>query len=164
MVKGITHDKHQVEFWVDDEDVALLELNWYASFQKSGKLGRILTELFSIKTGKRLVSLTLHRTVMGLKPRDPRVVDHQDGNPANNCRSNLRVCTQSENTRNKIKPYNNTSGYKGVSWHKTAKKWQTQIQINKKPIYLGLYNTPEEAYAAYCQASEKYHGEYGRTE
>ena len=47
---------------------------------------------------------------------------------------------------------NNTSGYKGVTWNKEAKKWRAQIWTNGKSIHLGTYATAEEAYAAYCMA------------
>ena len=47
---------------------------------------------------------------------------------------------------------NNTSGYKGVTWNKEAKKWRAQVWLNGKSIHLGTYTTAEEAYAAYCRA------------
>jgi len=47
---------------------------------------------------------------------------------------------------------NNTSGYKGVTWNKEAKKWRAQVWLNGKSIHLGTYATAEEAYAAYCRA------------
>jgi hypothetical protein len=60
----------------------------------------------------------------------------------------------------------NKSTYKGVKYDKryTNKPWNAKIQIYKKCIYLGSYETPELAHAAYCEASKKYHGEFGRTE
>jgi hypothetical protein len=47
---------------------------------------------------------------------------------------------------------NNTSGYKGVTWNKEAKKWRAQVWLNGKSIHLGTYATAEEAYAAHCRA------------
>jgi hypothetical protein len=63
---------------------------------------------------------------------------------------NCRWVTQSiqvQNTRN-IKS-NNTSGYRGVSFNKTKEKWQASIGLNNKQIYLGTFNTAEEAAEAY---------------
>jgi hypothetical protein len=54
----------------------------------------------------------MHRDILGLLRDDPRVVDHIDGNPLNNCRANLRICTQAENTMNRRLDRRNTSGYK----------------------------------------------------
>lgn len=58
----------------------------------------------------------LHRIL--LQPKENEVVDHIDGNPLNNCRSNLRICTQNENLFNKSFMSKNTSNYIGVSLDK----------------------------------------------
>lgn len=164
MVKGMTSGEHAIEFYLDDEDAALLELKWYTNFTKSGKLMRLQTEVFSLKTGKRLTAIKLHRVVMGLLPHDPRIVDHIDGNPANNCKDNLRICSQAENVCNQAKGMRNTSGFKGAYWHKEKRKWLASIQANRKTIFLGYFDTPEEAHEAYCRAAKKYHGEFARFE
>jgi hypothetical protein len=88
------------------------------------------------------------------------VIDHLDGNPLNNQKKNLRICTHSENMRNRNLYVNNTSGFKGVYWHKTTKKWMSYIRINKKSLYLGIYTCPIDAAKAYNDAALKYHGEF----
>jgi hypothetical protein len=80
----------------------------------------------------------------------PKTIDHVDRNKSNNKIENLREVTGSENALNTKKYKTNTSGYKGVSWSKNAKKWAAQIVVNKKRIYLGLHDTAELAYEAYC--------------
>lgn len=55
--------------------------------------------------------------------------------------------TQARNTRDK--KANNTSGYRGVCWHKVTNKWMTSIVVNNKQIYLGVYHTALEAAKAY---------------
>ena len=72
-------------------------------------------------------------------------IDHIDGNPKNNCIENLREATNSQNGHNKGKPRNNTSGYKGVSYCKAAKKWEAYMTIDRKRKYLGLFECPKEA-------------------
>ena len=89
-------------------------------------------------------------------------IDHINGNKSDNRIENLRSASRSENQINIGIRLNNTSGYKGASWKSRNGKWQSQIQLNGKTKYLGLYNTAEEAGAAYDNASRKYHGEFGR--
>lgn len=89
-------------------------------------------------------------------------LDHIDGNKINNKIENLRKATHSENNRNRSKPSNNTSGYKGVAWHKQENKWRAYITINQKQISLGLYDDKEDAVKAYNNAATKYHGEFAK--
>lgn len=88
------------------------------------------------------------------------VVDHINGDVTDNRRCNLRTCSIAENVKNKRRPKNNTSGYKGVSWDKNAKKWSAFIMKDRKHIFLGYFNSPEAAAYAYNEAAYKYHGEF----
>jgi hypothetical protein len=87
-------------------------------------------------------------------------IDHIDRNRLNNIWSNLRECTSSENKANRTKQSNNTSGYKGVSWHKRANKFRAKIQFQKKPIHIGLFTSAEEAAAAYNTKAKELYGEF----
>lgn len=89
-------------------------------------------------------------------------IDHKDMNRSNNKLENLRIASTQEQRFNSRKYTTNKSGHKGVSCYKKTSKWQAQIQVNKKQIFLGIYETPEEAHAAYCGAAKKYHGEFAR--
>ncbi len=91
-------------------------------------------------------------------------IDHIDGDRCNNRIVNLRAATNSENAYNKKMTRRNTSGHKGVYFHKAAKKWTAMIRSKSGHIYLGLYKTKELAHAAYADAAMKYHGEFARTE
>lgn len=90
----------------------------------------------------------------------PFRVDHINGDGHDNRWCNLRPATLSQNMHNMRKNSNNKSGYKGVSWHKASRKWVAQIGLNGKRLYLGGYDTPELAYEAFCEAADKYHGEF----
>jgi hypothetical protein len=90
-------------------------------------------------------------------------VDHINGNPLDNRKCNLRICTPMQNCHNQKKRTTNTSGYKGVSPAKNG-RWRATIRGNGERIHLGYFRDPALAHAAYCEASKKYHGEYGRTE
>jgi hypothetical protein len=102
----------------------------------------------------------MHREILGLTKGDPRHVDHRDGNPLNNVRSNLRFASQLQNNRNIGMISTNTSGFKGVSWSAMSKKWQVNINANGKTHYFGLYDSVEIAgYVAKC-ALKALHGEF----
>lgn len=93
----------------------------------------------------------------------PHEIDHRDGDKQNNIFSNLRDATDSQNMHNQGKRRHNTSGFKGVTYNRNASKWLAQIKINWKNKYLGLFDTPEDAHKAYCEAAQKHHGEFART-
>jgi hypothetical protein len=93
-----------------------------------------------------------------------KLIDHINGIRNDNKISNLRLANRFQNAQNSRKPLNNSSGFKGVSFHKNTGRWQCRIRVNNKEIHLGLYDTPELAHSAYCHASKKYHAEFGRVE
>lgn len=90
------------------------------------------------------------------------MLDHKDGNRQNDRWNNLREATREQNKANCLRYKNNKSGHKGVTWHKQHKKWYATIQKNKKPRFLGLFNTKQAAYSAYKTAAKKYFGEFAR--
>lgn len=75
----------------------------------------------------------------------PDIVDHIDRNSLNNNIENLRELTNSENLRNSDKRRKGSSIYKGVSWHKKAKKWIAYFFINNKLNHLGLFENQDDA-------------------
>ena len=92
----------------------------------------------------------------------PEMVDHIDGNPANNSAENLRAATPSQNLWNSKRRVDNASGAKNVSWHKGCQKWQVQLRVGGRRTYLGLFDTLEEASAAAEQARADTFGEFAR--
>lgn len=124
--------------------------------RKDGRLDVVLCN----ESGKKrfLVHRLVGMVFLGIS--DDQEVDHIDGNPFNNRLENLRVCTHAENGRNRKKQINNSTGYPGVSFHKRSGKYQARIMINGKHKHLGLFETTEEAFAAYKNASLKLHGAF----
>lgn len=92
----------------------------------------------------------------------PPQIDHESTNRDDNRFSNLRVATHSDNAGNRGAQANNTSGFKGVTWHKGAGRWLAQIQRHGRHEYLGLFDTPEAAHAAYAKAARETFGEFAR--
>lgn len=86
----------------------------------------------------------LHHFIIG-KPSKGLVVDHKDRNKLNNQASNLRFVSQGINCINKSMQSNNTSGMTGVTWDKRNQKWVAQMDVNGKHVFLGRYNSKEEA-------------------
>lgn len=107
-----------------------------------------------IENGKRK-TVSLQRWTLDA-PVDKHV-DHINHDTLNNTDENLRLITQAENNQNlRVERKNNTSGIRGVSWHKRRNRWQAGIRVNKNKIYLGLFDDIEEAEKAVMEAREKY--------
>jgi len=87
-------------------------------------------------------------------------VDHINGDKIDNRICNLRLASRSQNAMNCKRKSNNTSGYKGVSFHKAAQKWHARICVDYKTLNLGLFATVEEAYTERLRAEQKLHGEF----
>jgi len=89
-------------------------------------------------------------------------IDHINLDRSDNRICNLRLADQSDNLANRRAPSNNTSGFKGVTFQKRTGRWQATIQVRGQRKYLGRFNTPEQAYAAYCAAAENGYGSFAR--
>jgi len=101
------------------------------------------------KTGKN--NLSLHHLIFGYPPIGYEV-DHQDTDPLNNRKYNLRFVTHQQNLQNRKS--------KGYSWVKSRNKWETYIQINNKKINLGHFTDEQTAAKVAREARQKYFGEF----
>lgn len=88
------------------------------------------------------------------------LVDHIDHNKGNDAWRNLREADHNENQYNQVMRSDNTSGVKGVRWHKESCKWRADIKFKGKSIYLGLFNTIDGASQAVNSARDKLHKEF----
>jgi hypothetical protein len=87
-------------------------------------------------------------------------IDHIDENKLNNKFSNLRLATSSQNGFNITKTKSNTSGHRGVSWHKKFQKYQAYIDFKGQCFYLGLHETFEQAVATRQAKELELYGEF----
>lgn len=119
---------------------------WYCKYSGSRNVLYVHSDYYN--KGIRKTKL-MHRIIMN--PPDDMEVDHIDGNGLNNQKSNLRIVSRSINQRNRGKNRNNTSGYKGVSFHSSCNKWRARVYRNRKEILIGMFTTPEEAHLKYLE-------------
>lgn len=146
---------------VDDEDfVRVKGFRWYADCKKNGiKRNWYAGHLFwNSKCKKKEGEVSLHRFILRAKVGER--VDHVNHNGLDNRKCNLRICTHSENMRNRVIGKNNTSGFKGVCLDKRNGRWYAQIKVDKRLFFLGSFVDKTDAARAYNEAAKKYHGEF----
>lgn len=149
----IKYKNEELECLIDTSDEQLVSAYNWKYHPKTGVIARHQNK-----------TIYLHRLLtdcpIGL------VVDHIDHNHLNNVRSNLRICSQSNNSKNSKRPKNNTSGFKGVQHHPfrngyaLKKPWRALIKVNRKVISLGYFTSKEGAARAYDKAAKLYFGEF----
>jgi|SRR3989304_2549035 len=152
---------------IDDDDYAeLTKIKWWVSSRGYIK---------GLVDGQHTY---LHRHLMKLCKGDKKIVDHINGNPLDNRKSNLRICTNSENIKSgllnnkistrklaqqlrndyKIPIRRNTYGHKGVSWNTRDRRWKVQVCHNKNIFYVGYFINIDEEITAYNEASKQIKG------
>ena len=143
---------------VDDDDFyELSKYKWHAVYSKP------LDSYYAKRRYKEddgYIHEFMHRNILGLKKGDKRIVDHINHETLDNRKENIRICTSSQNNWNTRKRKDNSTGLKGVSWNKRRQKYESLIMINKKHMWLGYFETKEEAHAVYMKAAQTLQGEF----
>lgn len=111
-------------------------------------------------TWKPRTMIYMHRVIAGA-PKG-KIVDHINGDTTYNVCWNLRIGTQRENTANAGMWRHNTSGVRGVAWHKQQKCWRAYINVNGHQKSLGLFKTVGEAGVARKAAAKELWGEFAK--
>jgi len=136
---------------IDDEDYASMSnYNWYFD-------GRSYAVRSVTVNGKR-VKIWMHREILGVSCE----VDHINGDGLDNRKCNLRPASHMENMRNRKPNTVSTSKYRGVYWHKQAKKWRARLRTQGLHLSLGLFENEVSAAVAYDNAALRVFGEFAR--
>ncbi len=145
---------------VDDEDFERVSLlKWHA---ERTKRGQVYAQNTTVKN-RYITQVRLHRFIMGCCEGDGMVVDHINGNGLDNRRSNLRVCTQSQNMKNQAKRRTKTSSqFKGVCWDPKRQQWRATIRLPNKHWEIGRSKDEVDAARMYNEAAKTYFGEFAR--
>jgi hypothetical protein len=147
---------------VDDEDFEYLsQWKWCARVKPDGRVLAVRAErIKGTSDSKR--NFQMHRVIT--KAPDGLVVDHINGNPLDNRKENLRLCTIQQNSMNRKTQLSSKfrSQYKGVGWCKIRKKYFARVYLNGKAYMAGRYDTEIEAALAYNKKALDLHGEYAK--
>jgi len=145
---------------LDPEDVGLLSGVALLVCYPRGR-AQVVTRPTTVEGRRAFRSrTTLARSLVRVEPGQE--VDHANGNPLDNRKRNLRVCSRVQNASNIKRRKDNSSGYKGVSFMASRRRWRARISVARREHHLGLFDTAEEAAHAYNKAAVAMHGEFAR--
>ena len=166
-MKTIELTQGKVALVDDDVFERLNKYNWYAC-----KIGNTF---YAKRRGKQINGKGhyeyLHRVIMS--PPDNLVIDHLDHNGLNCQRSNLKICTQSENlwnyhfsdsptSRKRSSKYFGVSAVKLMQNGRDYQYWLARIRHKGKAVYIGSFETEEEAALAYNAKCKELRGQFAR--
>lgn len=141
------------EFFVDDDNFEFLnKFHWQLNYNNYA----YISKYSHMRNGKCIYKkIYMHRLIINTpKGMD---TDHINRNKFDNRKCNLRVVDRSDNNFNSFPSKKNTSGFKGVSWFKPAKRWRAYIKhkSSNKRIELGYFKIKEDAVNARINAEKK---------
>lgn len=140
---------------VDDEDAAaVLRLKWQASTNNH----RVWYARRPFWSGGRRRTVLLHRWLLDAPAG--ALVDHINGDGLDNRRANLRLCNHSQNAANALWVTRGKSGYRGVFYDASKRRWQAEIKVRGVVHRLGRYRDPVLAALAYDAAAAEHFGEF----
>lgn len=148
-MKTIPLTQNKIALVSDEDFEELSKYKWHLHTTKFGDYART-------SNPKRYMHTFL------MNPGHGYEVDHQDGDGLNNQRSNMRICTSSQNKANQKVRSDNVSGFKGVSWDKSREKWLAQTHYKGKYKYIGRFANKLEAVNAYNTTVIELFGDFAK--
>jgi hypothetical protein len=147
------------------------ETGWFTWLVSRSGVARIGVRAGGVSkvTGRRMIKVCRRRyfashlaTLYMTGSLPIKLVDHRNRDKADDRWENLRDAMKFENAANSKTRVDNVSGLKGVHKNNKCCKWEARIRIAGVRKYLGLYDTPELAHAAYTIAAKEAFGEFAR--
>lgn len=146
--------------------VALVDIDDYGSaighrwsvYEKTASNGSVSGPyaITNISRDGHHTTIYLHKLLTGWP-----MTDHDDHDGLNNTRTNLRLATSKQNGANRrLDRGPKSSRYKGVTWHKKARRWVAQIRVDGKIKHLGYFLEEAETALAYNSAATAAFGEF----
>ena len=140
------------EVLIDEDDYELVkQYSWHINPNRKDR-----KTVRGVVNGKKVY---LHRFLLGVTNRDV-LIDHINRNPLDNRKSNLRLCTPSQNQYNRGPNKNSTSRYVGVHFCNARKKFVSQICFKRKGTTIGAFDCEVEAPKARDKQAKKLFGEF----
>lgn len=137
----------------------LQKWNWYFLRKKSGSY-----VYRSALLGEETGHVHMARQILGMKHSDKREVDHKNRNPLDNQDCNLRPANHRQSQENKNVRRDSYTGVKGIRRCRVkgafVGRFQARLVHMGVEIYLGTYDTLEEAKKARDEVALKLHGEF----
>lgn len=136
------------------------DFDWLNQWNWSARWSKNTESFYALRRGQEHTTVLMSRSILGCNGQVQ--VDHRNHNTLDNRRHNLRTCTGSQNSMNKRKQKNNTSGYRGVSWMKDYRKFRARIFVNRKLLLIGYFSDAVSAARAYDSKAKELHGAFAR--
>lgn len=146
--------KEPILFLIDAEDYPRIKMFRWSIDTHGYAVSKVFTKTASIFRVK------LHRLIMSFP--DGYFIDHKNLDKTNNKKENLRLTNPQGNSANRTHQVNNKLKIKGVTFRKDRNKYRATINTGRKQIFLGHYNTAEEAKLAYDLKAKELFGEFSR--
>lgn len=155
-----TQKTGKLEFIIDAEDYNRVKaLHWIPRRDKRGAFYAVTSFRFKDSGKNMRAQIQLHKFVTSF---EWDIVDHIDGNSRNNKKANLRNATTRQNCMNRGLNKKNKHNGKGFCFDKSQNKFKAYIYLNGKSKHLGMWETRDEAAAAYNKAAIEHFGEFAR--
>jgi len=135
---------------VDEEDFDYLN-QWKWSYNPSGGYAY---------RNQNNHGIWLHRLL--INPPKGFETDHINGDGLDNRRANLRIVTHQQNLMNQKVKSNNKTGYAGVSFERSRKRWFASLYLGGKTIFQKRFKDFNQAIMARKEAEDIYFGKYKR--
>lgn len=140
-------------FIIDNDDVERVKQYKWVIFKARNNNCNSVYKYYAISSGKE--NILLHRFITNAEKG--QVVDHKNGNTFDTRKRNLKLCTYTENNKNKIRqPRKSRPSIVGVYYNTNINKWYAYINIDGKRISLGYHKEEQDAINARLEAEIKY--------